>query len=124
MVPGPAARRLLVVKGSRQCWAKRWASMQVPVMLRKEVNDQQERVCLYSDCQHAPFGASLLDISPWPVQRSSSEGVSLSSEGAGLWAGVGRGQPFLFSPLTYSRDSYGSKAPNGHNPQLFPLAYQ
>lgn len=97
--------------------------MQVPGMLRKEVNDQQERVCLYSDCQHAPLGASLLDISRWPVQRSSSEGVSLSSEGADSGQEWG-GAKFLFSPLTYSRDSYGSKAPNGHNLPLFPFAYQ
>lgn len=77
--------------------------MQVPGMLRKEVNDQQERVCLYSDCQHAPLGASLLDISRWPVQRSSSEGVSLSSGGADSGQEWGGANFFVLSSDLFKR---------------------
>lgn len=92
--------------------------------LREEVKGQPERVLPYSNNQHAPVGASLLDVSPWPVQRSSFEGFSLDSEGTDSGQEWGGGNPFMFFPLTYSGDSHGSKAPNGHNQLLFPFAYQ
>lgn len=84
----------------------------------------RQSVCPYSNNQHAPVGACLLDVSPWPVQRSSFEGVSSDSEGVGSRQEWGGGHPFLFFPLAYSGDSHGSKAPNGHHQLLFPFAYQ
>lgn len=93
--------------------------IQVHVGLREDIHINRDE-WLYSNNQHAHISASLPNISPRPVGRSSCQVESCESEGRSGDTGI----PFCFYPYLTEETVMGPRFLTAiHHELCFPFAY-